>query len=359
MSRADVARRIGGTTETLRKWVKAARKNGTMPKAPLPEPAANEESPPAVSVPQRAPADPGQGLGSHEEAAILELKKRHPSMGPAQIRVQLKRFKGWRISVRAIARVLTRHGYELVHTASRPQGEEEVTRFEAPHRNALWQMDFLDLRIGSERRALLLVEDDFSRFCVGHALLENPTSEDVVRVLGEAIRHHGKPEAVYTDRGGPFLAWTKPSSLGAFLEAELIDHHVSAAYRPQARGKVESLAGTVRRELWQVCQFGSVAEAEEALLAFFRRYNFLRAHMGIDGLTPADRFFGRWEEVMERMQAASRRRQGAATFGGEDPFVTEEVLSAGPFEVLRLLIEEGRMKLAFLGHRVDLGEVRS
>ena len=361
MKRTDVARRIGGTTEALRKWVNAAREKGTMPKVPLPEPAANEKDPPAPEVPQRAPADPGQGLGSHEEAAVLELKKRHPSMGPAQIRAQLKRFKGWRISIRAIGRVLTRNGYELVHTASRPKDEEEVTRFEAPHRNALWQMDFVELRIGPERRALLLVEDDFSRFCVGHALLENPTSEDVVQVLQEAIHRHGKPEAVYTDRGGPFLAWTKPSYLGAFLERELIDHHVSPSYRPRGRGKVESLAGTVRRELWEVCHFGSVAEAEEALVAFFRRYNFRRAHMGIDGLTPADRFSGQWEEVMERMQAASRRRQGATTFGGgaaEDPFVTEELLPDGPFEMLRLMIEGGRVMLAFLGHRVDLGEVK-
>ena len=359
MRRVDVARRIGGTTETLRKWVIAAQRTGTMPEPPLPEPPADEEDPPEPAVPQRAPADPGQGLGAHEEAAILDLKKRHPSMGPAQIRTQLKRFKGWRISVRAIARVLTANGYELVHTASRPKDEELVTRFEAPHRNALWQMDFVELRIGSERRALLLVEDDFSRYVVGFGLYEHPTSEDVVAVLTAAIRRHGKPEAVYTDRGGPFLAWSKPTSLGRFLERELIDHHVSPSYRPRGRGKVESLADTVQRELWHVRYFGSVAEAKDALCEFFRHYNFRRAHMGIDGLTPADRFHGRWEEVMERVQAASRGRRGAAAFGdGGDPFVTEEILPDDPFEVLRLLVTDGRMYLAFLGHRVDLGEVK-
>jgi transposase InsO family protein/transposase-like protein len=359
MRRVDVARLIGGTTEALRKWVNAAREADTMPTPPLPAPSPPADEPPAPAVPQRAPADPGQGLGSHEEAAILELKKRHPSMGPAQIRAQLKRFKGWRVSMRAIARVLTKNGYELVHTGGRPKDEEEVVRFEAPHRNALWQMDFVELRIGPERRALLLVEDDFSRFCVGHALFENPASEDVVEVLLDAIRRHGKPEAIYTDRGGPFLAWNKPSSLGKFLEAELIDHHVSPSYRPRGRGKIESLADTVQRELWHVRHFGSVTEAEDALREFFCHYNDRRAHMGIDGLTPADRFHGRWEEVMERVQAASRGRQGAAAFKGEDPFVAEEILPDGPFEILRLLVCDGRMVLAFLGHRVDLGEVKS
>jgi len=355
--RKDIASRIGCSTEILRSWVRAAEETGAMPVPP----AAGPELDAKPSMPQRRPRDPGAGLGDHEVQAVLDLKRKHPSMGPAQIRTQLKRFMGWRVATKAIARVLKTNGYELVHTAGRPKGEEEVHRFEAPHRNAVWQMDFVELRIGPERRALLLVLDDFSRFLVAHALLETPSSEDVVTVLREAIRRHGKPESVYTDRGGPFLAWNKASSLGVFLETELVDHHVSPSYRPQGRGKVESLAGTVRRELWDVCHFDSVEVAERALEEFVSRYNHRRAHMGIDGLTPADRFFGRWEEVLSRVQAASRRRQGAAAFdrAGGDPFVTEEVLPDGPFEVIRLGIEGDRMMLSFLGHQVDLGEVRA
>ena len=364
MKARDVAARVGCSQECLRGWMRRAELEGTLPVPPevLPsETAAADASAAAPSLPQRAPKDPGAGLGAHEEEAILAIKKRHPSMGPAQIRAQLKRFKGWRVSVRAIARVLRDHGYELVHVASRPKGDEDPERWEAPHRNALWQADFVELRVGPERRALLLVEDDFSRFCVAHALFENPTSEDVVAVLGDAIRRHGKPEAIYTDRGGPFLAWNKPSSLGRFLEGELIDHHVSPSYRPQGRGKIESLAATVQRELWNLVHFESVEDARAALTTFFHAYNHHRAHMGIDGLTPADRFHGRWEEVVQRVQAASRGRQGAVVFAnghGGDPFVTEESLAHGPLEVLRLVIIHGRMELRFLGHRVDLGEVK-
>ena len=78
--------------------------------------------------------------------------------------------------------------------------------------------------------------------------------------------------------------------LGNFLEAELIDHHVSPSYRPQGRGKIESLAGTVQRELWQVVHFSSLEEARERTRSFFQWYNYGRAHMGIDGLTLADRY---------------------------------------------------------------------
>lgn len=66
----------------------------------------------------------------------LEYKKRHPSMGPAQIRAQLKRFKRWRLSIKAIARVLRAHGYELVR-GPRPPGGEAATSWGAPSRPRL------------------------------------------------------------------------------------------------------------------------------------------------------------------------------------------------------------------------------
>jgi transposase InsO family protein/transposase-like protein len=363
MARVEVARKIGCTTESLRQWCKRAEAMGTL-SPPVTgeqkEPATGEDSGSVEELGEEGaalgPRDPGFGLGEHEVEAILDLKRRHPAMGPAQIRAQLKRRKGWRVSSRAIARVLRSNGYELEHRGSRPKGQEKPQSFEAPYRNALWQADFAELRIGPERRSLLLIEDDFSRFCVAYELLEHPTSEAVVEVLREAIRFHGKPEAFYTDRGGSFLAWRETSSLGQFLEAELIDHHVSRPYRPQGRGKIESLVRAVVRELWEVEHFSSVDEAEAALSRFFRHYNHERAHMGIDGLVPADRFFGRWPEVKAAVEAKSRRRQDAPALL-DDLRILEEGPVDGRVELLRLLAVGGEIELRFLGHRVRLGRI--
>ena len=308
--------------------------------------------------PAGAPRDNGQGIGAHEEAGILELKKKHPSMGPAQIRTQLKRFRGWRLPVRLIGRILKKHGYQLVQMGSRPDGEV-ILRFEAPHRNALWQLDFVELRVGPDRVSLLLVLDDFSRFIVSWALMADVSSEAVVEVMRESIHRHGKPEAIYTDRGSPFLAWKESTSMSQFLESELIDHHVSPAYRPQGRGKVEALAATVQRELWQVVHFESVDQAREKLAEYIRWYNHGRAHMGIDGLTPADRFFGRWEEVKAQVDAVSRNRQGSQAFDLA-PRILEEVGGPkGPVELLRLMVVDGQAEIRFLGHRIQLGAVLS
>jgi putative transposase len=353
--RREVAQQIGCSEESLRLWVNAAK--ATLRSSESTKPT-NGRRPATSRSPSTAPKDPGAGLSALEEQAILELKKRHPSMGPAQIRAQLKRFKGWRLGVRSIARVLRNHGYELEHRSGRPQEATPPTRWEAPRRNALWQIDFTEVRIPEGRRALGVILDDFSRFIVHVALLESPTSEDVVAMMKEAIRRHGKPEAIYTDRAGPFLAWGKEGSLQRFLERELIDHHVCAAYHPQGRGKVEAVLKTVKRELWEIEHFASEEEARAALGCFVLHYNHRRAHIGLDGLTPADRFFGRWEAVLAAVQAESRKRQGAAVLQGRAR-LTEELPPRERAELLRLMVVDGELELRFFGHRIPLGRVES
>jgi RNA-directed DNA polymerase len=380
MERRQVAEVVGTTVESLRRWVRLAEAAGTMPAAARSfsekktkgrtrrkPTAGSKASEPPVSKSSSgqeqarsiyAPRDPGEGLSSAEESAIVELKKKHPSYGPAQIRAQLKRFKGWRVSNKAIARVLRRNGYELVHRGSRPQGYEE-NRFEAPRRNALWQMDFGEFWVGREKLQLLVAEDDFSRFVVGHCLVAEKSSKVASRVLLEAMARHGKPEAVRTDRGGEFRAREEEGDFGRVLEAEEIDHIVGRSYHPQGGGKVESMIGTVRRELWDVEHFADRDEAARRVAEFFADYNHRRAHMGIDGLTPADRFFGRADRVLAAVDGISRKRQGTSAMmltGDEAPF--EELLGArtgSPLEVLRLVIDGGKMELRFCGARVCLG----
>ena len=105
-----------------------------------------------------------------------------------------------------------------------------------------------------------------------------------------AVRIHGKPERVYTDRGAAFTAWRDATSCEQLLDEQLIDHSLRTAHRPQDGGKIESAIGTVQRELWEMVHFDDVSEAERALAAFFTDYNHGRAHLGIGSLVPADRF---------------------------------------------------------------------
>lgn len=364
MGPSDVAKIIGTTTQSLTRWKEAAGEQGGEKGGEVVEFVPAEDNKPVSNKTRErspyAPADPANGLSPEEIAGILEYKRKHPSYGPAQLRAQLKRFRGWRISLKAIAKVLKANGYELVHRGSRPKGLKEPTRFEAPRRNAIWQLDFMQLRVAGEVMHVVVALDDFSRFIVGHEVGDEPSTEVAVKVLRAAMARHGKPEAVRTDRGGAFLAFTKESDFGKVLEAELIDHIVGHSYHPQGGGKVESAVGTVKRELWEVEHFATRQQAERRLAQFVDDYNYRRAHMGIDGLTPADRFMGRADRVLAEVDAISRKRQGALTMTQSSAATVEEMFApatGAPLEVLRLMIVDGVMELRFCGARVRLGRV--
>ena len=84
--------------------------------------------------------------------------------------------------------------------------------------------------------------------------------------------------------------------------------------------------------------------------------------MGIDGLTPADRFFGRADRVLAAVDALSRGRQGALSLRAPAGSPIEELTAPGasaPLEVLRLVLCDGMMELRFCGARVRLGRVES
>jgi RNA-directed DNA polymerase len=111
-----------------------------------------------------------------------------------------------------------------------------------------------------------------------------------------------------------------------------------------------------------VVEFADRSEAQQRLTAFIHAYNHARAHLGIDGLTPADRYFGRADQVLARIDALSRRRQGAQALQAGPGAPSEEVgtrEAGAPLEVLRLLIRDGQMELAFCGARLRLGPIET
>ena len=353
-----VARAKGVSAMSLNRWKKAAEGKASEAVSRSREgwpQAARETTSDSAEAKSRAPHDNIAGLSDAEAAEILKLKSDHPTMGPAQIRAQLKRFRGWRISIKAIARVLRANGFRTEHRGARE--EEALMRFEAPRPNALWLMDALALRVHAQRLYLHLVLDDFSRFIVGQRLSEHITSEEAVATLKEALARHGKPERVLTDRSSQFLALREETAFRRFLESELIDHSISRPYHPQTLGKIESVNRAIQKELIYLHEFGSVTEARAAIKAWVERFNFHRAHLGIDGLVPADRYFGLQRRVLGEVQARSRKRVATAQLDSPIGSPLEEMGEA--LEVLRLMLVDGQLQVRFCGLCAVLGKEQS
>ncbi|MFH1920676.1 MAG: integrase core domain-containing protein, partial [Planctomycetota bacterium] len=77
---------------------------------------------------------------------------------------------------------------------------------------------------------------------------------------------------------------------------------VASPRRPQTLGKIERFWGTLWRECIETAIFLDMADAQRRIGHFIDYYNFQRTHQGIDGLVPADRYFGAGSEVLQTLK---------------------------------------------------------
>ena len=113
---------------------------------------------------------------------------------------------------------------------------------------------------------------------VGWGLFPEATSEHSVEVLKEAIRKHGKPASILTDRGIQFYAVEADERLKGLtvFEKYLIQNEIrqvlSRVNHPQTNGKVERFFRTVKGKLGRF----------ESLDRLMEWYNTVRPHMSLN-----------------------------------------------------------------------------
>ena len=214
-------------------------------------------------------------------------------------------------------------------------------------------MDFTEFWIQSEKVYALFVIDDFSRFAVGFALTKNPTAELAIATVEKAIQRYGRPERILSDRGPQFHAWNGVSRFDKFLADFFIDHSVTKARHCFTNGKIEAFIKNLKTELLEVQEFFSLEEAESGIAGHLVHYNFGRTHMAIDGLAPADRYFGMIEEAKRALE------EGLKHLGPKLGWLGDLVRECGPGvrvpTVLELVVKEGKLELVVLGRRFVLG----
>lgn len=74
------------------------------------------------------------------------------------------------------------------------------------------------------------------------------------------------------------------------------------SHHPQTLGKCERFWETIYKEFWLRAKPKDLEEARLRLKHFIDHYNHQRPHQGINGMTPADRFFGVETEVRSMIE---------------------------------------------------------
>src|SRR5262249_14395190 len=144
--------------------------------------------------------------------------------------------------------------------------------------------------------------DDHSRFVVSYGLHASQSTALVLEVLRAGLTNYGPPEEILTDNGSQYVTWRGKSAFSKELEKRGIRQVVAAPRRPQTLGKIERFGGTLWRECVEAAVFLDLGDAQRRIGLFIDHYNFQRPHQGIDGLVPADRFFGAAPEVLRTLK---------------------------------------------------------
>jgi len=260
------------------------------------ERAAKGEGPSPTSGP--APAE----IEARRDKEILDEWHRQPGLGPSQIKNQLRR-KGIKTSVNTVRRVMEDAGYRPPKVERKPHDQ----LYEATRPNHLWHLDFVQRNIHKANTFTLILIDDFSRYIVGHGVDDEAERADfVIAAFEEAVTRHGRPEMLMHDKGSAFWSWKGVSRFTALITEMGIDQ-IPAEHK-EWNGKVEVFNANLHKELFDAHRFYDLAEMRRRLATHLHWYNHARTHHALGGLlVPADRYYGRVDEVLARIEAGAGR----------------------------------------------------
>ncbi len=233
-----------------------------------------------------------QTVEEQRDREILGEFKKHPGLGPSQISNQLRR-RGIKVAVNTVRNVMVDAGYR----PPKIKRHEHEQRYEAVRPNHLWHFDFVHRHIHRAGTFSLILIDDYSRFVTGYGVDDAERSSLVLETFEAAVERYGRPEIVMTDRGSAFWSWKGVSKFTTLVTELGIDH--IAVRDKESNGKIEVFNANLAKELFDVQRFTDVSEMIRRLGTHLHWYNHHRTHHALGGLlTPADRYYGRVDEVM-------------------------------------------------------------
>lgn len=274
-------------------------------------------------------------LKDQRDREILDEWKKHPGLGPSQIKNQLRR-KGIKCSTGTVRRVMEDAGYRPPKVVRK----KHDGRFEAIRPNHMWHLDFVHRHINKANTFTLILIDDHSRFVTGFGVDDAERADCVIEAFEQATTRYGRPEIVMSDRGSAFWSWRGVSRFTRLLEEMGIDHF--DAKDKEVNGKVEVFNANLHKELFDKKRFYDLSEMRCGLEHHLWWYNHRRTHHALGGLlVPADRYYGRTDEVLGRIES------GAMGAGLDSLGVGERLL-----DLVKVSTVDGRAEVWLMGQKI-------
>jgi transposase InsO family protein len=244
-----------------------------------------------------------------ERERVVQTALKKPQLSPRELACHIADNCGYFISESSVYRILKVHdlisspAYTVITAAD---------KFINPTKriNELWQTDFTYLKVILWGWYYLsTVMDDFSRYIITWELCQNATAEAVKGLVERAITITGVKHVaivnrprLLSDNGSCYIA----RDLAEYLEGQGIKHVRSKPYHPQTQGKIERYHRSLKNII-ELDNYWQPGELEDQISAFVDYYNNRRYHEALSNLTPADVYFGRGQEILERRERIKKR----------------------------------------------------
>ena len=196
----------------------------------------------------RDPGRPGRRITPDEAEAVLGAHQRYCCGA-----VYLERIPAGTEAIHmphnVMHRILRDDGPASADPA-RQNGRSRV-RYERTYPDSMRHADY---RLPDDGRRLIAYRDDASRLITGHGVSARATGRHATEVPHAAMKRHGRPAPVLTDRGSRSYAGGSgrrgkgASEFGQEPAGPEIRHVPARASRPQTNGKPERFHGELRRK---------------------------------------------------------------------------------------------------------------
>jgi putative transposase len=195
---------------------------------------------------------------------------------------------------------LWRAGCSGMGTSGSEGGQQKLTGRKTGR--ALLSDPYTRIKIATQKTSLhlYLIEDVFSRKCVGWRLEQREKDELAAGLIENAILgERAKPDTLHAD-GGPSMTSDQVKQLLADLG---IDHSRSRPHVSNDNPFSESLFKTIKYDIDYPGTFDDEDQARAWLARLLARYNTDHCHSGLNGYTPNDVHDGTWVRTAARRQA--------------------------------------------------------
>jgi transposase InsO family protein len=202
-----------------------------------------------------------------QKTQIIALVKVHyTNFGPTLIAEKLQENHAITIDHETIRRLLIKHN---VWQKNARKIKKHFWRERKHHTGEMVQVDgSFHSWFGSEYSTLIAFIDDATSAVMAAKFVQHETTKDLAEITQEYLKNHGRPWALYTDRGkvykvnkakDPKAHRTQYQRMLEELDIKLIH-----AYSPQAKGRIERLFKTLQDRLVKELRLNNVKTIEAA-----------------------------------------------------------------------------------------------